>query len=242
MKKNKINLLHHYRKLYFFLFNRYNGENYKIMRGYFAHILISEIEKYTTLNKKKIIDIGGADGSFCKILSELRKCDSTNLDPFPGKRPWKNTIISFADKIPFGDNLFDITICRNVFEHIPFEKQQSSINEMYRVTKHGGYGYIVIPPWYNPHAGHSLKPFHILPFRIAKFIRELIFRSKITGHSYEDLGLYKITFKKMKQMIKISNFQLIDTLDTHFRLHFLTKIPVLQEILIPAVSFIMLKE
>jgi len=240
--KNKLpNIFVHYSKLIYFLFNRFKGNNYQKMREYFTYIFLSEIEKYIILNKKKILDIGGASGTFCKILSKLRKCDATNLDPSPGKKFWKNTVIAFADKIPFSKNVFDLVICRGVFEHIPPEKQQPSINEMYRVTKHGGYGYIVIPPWYNPHAGHGLKPFHLLPFNIAKFLRELIFRNKITGHSYEEVVLYKITCKKMEQMIKKSGFQIVETLDTHLRLHFLTKVPILREILIPAVAYIIIK-
>jgi hypothetical protein len=41
--------------------------------------------------------------------------------------------------------------------------------DIYRVLKKGGIGYLVIPSWWNPHAGHGLKPFHVLPFPVAKF-------------------------------------------------------------------------
>ena len=44
--------------------------------------------------------------------------------------------------------------------------------------KKQGIGYFVIPPWYNPHAGHGLKPFHIFPFAIAKFLRNLFFKKE----------------------------------------------------------------
>ena len=115
------------------------------------------------------------------------------------------------------------------------------MNEMYRVTKTGGICYIMIPPWYNPHAGHSLKPFHIFPFKLAKFLRQLFFRNKINGNSFEEAGLYPITFKRMLKMISTSGFNVVATKDTHFRLHFLTRIPVIREIAVPSAVFILAK-
>ena len=242
MKTDKINLFNHYRKLLFYSLNRFKGNNISLMREYFAQILIMEIEEFLSVWNKKVLDVGGAKGEFCKVLSEQRKCDAINVDPSPGKYIWPKTKIAFADNIPFDDNEFDIVICRGVLEHIQTEKQQQSLSEMYRVSKTGGICYIVIPPWYNPHAGHSLKPFHIFPFKLAKFLRQLIFRTKIYINSFEEGGLYPITFSRMLKMISTSGFKLIATKDTHFRLHFLTKIPIIREIAVPAVAFILVKE
>lgn len=234
----KINPYKHLRNLIFFNFNRYKGDNYSKMREYFAEITINDLRKLIDLSNKKILDVGGADGSFCKYLFETKKCDAINLDPFPPEKIVWKTIKSNADKIPFKEDYFDAVLCRNVLEHIPNNKQQKSLNEIYRVLKRGGIIYVVIPPWFNPHAGHRFKPFHIFPFKMAKYLRELIFREKIDYKSFEEYSLYKITFEKMKRMIKKSGFQILDTKDTHFRMHFLTKIPIIREILVPAVGFI----
>ena len=241
MKTDKINLFDHYRRLLFFSVNRLKGSNYQLMREYFAQILIMEIDEFMPLWNKKVLDVGGARGEFCKIVSDKRKCDATNLEPYPGKDVWHKTKIAFADNMPFDDDEFDLVICRGVLEHIPIEKQQQSVNEMYRVTKTGGICYIMIPPWYNPHAGHSLKPFHIFPFKLAKFLRQLFFRNKINGNSFEEAGLYPITFKRMLKMISTSGFNVVATKDTHFRLHFLTRIPVIREIAVPSAVFILAK-
>jgi ubiquinone/menaquinone biosynthesis C-methylase UbiE len=242
MKTDKIKLFNHYKRLLFYSFNRFKGDNYSLMREYFAQILIMEVEEFMSLENKKVLDIGGARGEFCKVIARKRKCDAINLDPYPGKYVWYKTKIGFADNIPFDDNEFDLVICRGVLEHIPIEKQQQSVNEMYRVTKIGGICYIMIPPWYNPHAGHTLKPFHIFSFKLAKFLRQLIFRNKINATSFEEAGLYPITFSRMLKMVSTSGFKVVTTKDTHFRLHFLTKIPVIREIAVPAVSFILVKE
>ncbi len=247
MKKKKISIINHYRKLWFYTFNRYKRNNYLLMREYFSKILIYELEEFILLWNKKVIDVGGGRGEFCKNLNKKRKCDTINLDPNPNqmnsnsKSIWSKTICGYADAIPFGNNEFDLVICRGVLEHIPMEKQEDSINEMYRVTKVGGICYITIPPWYNPHAGHQLKPFHIFPFKLAKYLREMIFKNKINASSFEEFKLFKITFKKMIEMASLSGFKVVATKDTHFRMHFLTKIPIIREIMVPAVSFILIK-
>ena len=241
MKKAEINLLDHYKKLYFYAFNRFKDDNYQKMREYFSQIVILEIEEYLSVNNKKLLDVGGARGEFCKVFYEKRNCDAVNLDPNPRKYIWPKTYVGFADNMPFSENGFDIVLCRGVLEHIPSEKQQISVNEMYRVIKKGGICYIMIPPWYNPHAGHQFKPFHVLGFKAAKCLRELFFKNKISANSFEEARLYSITFKKMKKMILKSGFIILATRDTHFRLHFLTKIPLLREVMIPSIAFILTK-
>jgi len=252
--KNKIPLVTHYKKLLFFAFNRFKGKNYTVMREYFADVLISEVEEFMPLWKKRVLDVGGARGEFCRILSHKRKCDAINLDPSPQEfiggwdksltkdKLWLKTRVGVADSLPFKDNCFDLVILRGVLEHIPFEKQQKSVNEMYRVTKKNGFGYIMIPPWYNPHAGHALKPFHILPFKVAKFLRTTLFGTNINARSLKELNLYPITFKRMEKMISSAHFKIAATRDTHLRFHLVTKIPLLREIMVPAVAFILIKE
>ncbi len=242
MDEFKINFFEHIQKLFFFLFNRAKNNNYQLMREYFAQILIMDIEQFISLRNKKILDVGGARGEFCKVLSEKRKCNAINLDPYPGEILWEKTVIGSATNLPFENNEFDLVILRGVIEHIPSLDQQKCIDEIFRITETGGICYILFPPWYNPHAGHNLKPFHILPFKPAKFLRQLFFKSRIEGNSYEEEHLYPITFKHMYRMISMSNFKIMATLDTHFRMHCLTKIPLIREILIPSVVFILKKE
>jgi len=233
-----MDLLEHYRKLVFYNFNRFKGNNCQLLREYLAQILISEVEEFMPLWNKRVLDVGGARGEFCKVLNRKRKCRAINLEPRVEKNAWPETKKGVAEDIPFKDNQFDLVICRGVLEHIAKEKQQQSMNEMYRVTRAGGIAYVLIPPWYNPHAGHSLKPFHILPFKLAKFLREIIFRKKIRANSLSEAGLYPITFKEMLKMISASRFRVAGTKDTHFRMHFLTRIPIIREIAVPAVAFI----
>ena len=74
-----------------------------------------------------------------------------------------------AHNMPFETDSFDLVLFRGVMEHIEPKKQQISLKEIYRVMKKDGLGYLVIPPWFNPHAGHGLKPFHIFLSKLQNF-------------------------------------------------------------------------
>jgi len=242
MQNKILRLLNHYIKLIDFNFNRFNGNNYKKMREYLACQLITEIEEFLPLYRKHGLDVGGARGEFSQVINKTKECNMVNVDPCPGEAIWAKTTIASAPELPFAKNLFDFVICRGALEHIPSELQQKSVNEMYRVTKTGGICYILIPPWYNPHAGHGLKPFHLLPFKIAKSLRHFFFKKRITANSYAEANLFPITFSRMQNLIAKSGFELLSTKDTHFRLHFLTKIPIIREIAVPSVAFILIKD
>ena len=212
------------------------------MREYFAHQLINDIDSVIELQRKKVIDVGGAQGEFCKVLSQKRECDAHNLDPGTLSCLWPKTIRGRAEQLPIKNDSYDVVICRGVLEHIPTSRLPQAIKEMCRINKPGGICYIVIPPWYTPHAGHQLKPFHLLPFRYAKRLRELFFREKIEQHSFEEMNLYKITVRGMLNLLECTPYKIIKMQDVHFRIHFLTKIPLLRELIIPAVAFILEKE
>jgi ubiquinone/menaquinone biosynthesis C-methylase UbiE len=227
------------------------------MREHYAHITFDEIREFMSVQGKTILDVGGATGTFSRIFNEKFGAVAINLDPNPQQVHrkssgelaitdihdiWPDTVIGVAEALPFVDNEFDIVFCRSVLEHVAHEKEQSAIDELYRVTKKGGLCYIAIPPWYNPWAGHGLRPFHVFPFTIARKLKMLFFRNThIVERSRDEMHLFPITFKHMSNMIAQSGLRIIAVRDTHFRLHFLAKIPVIREIAIPLVAFIATK-
>ena len=176
-----LNILKHYKKLLFFAFKRFKGNNYSLMRNYFAEILILDLKNYLNLSNKKIIDVGGSTGEISKYIGEKFDCDIVNLEPHPENNVWE-TVKGSANAIPYEDNYFDLVLFRNVF-----------------------------------------------------------FKMKFEENSLEEAMLFKITYRKMYKMIKNAGFKLINTKDTHFRLHFLTKVPIFREFTIPAIAFIVKK-
>jgi len=244
----------HFQKLLHFALLGFRGElqtEVTAMREHYAHVTIGDIRPFFSIRPTRVLEVGGANGATCKAFNEEFGAEVVNLEPqakmfqVAQALKWDDTICGVAQALPFSSNSFDLVICRSVLEHIPSKYQQNSVNEMYRVTKEGGLCYVAVPPWYNPFAGHEFRPFHLFPFKLAKrfamFFHPTFPQASRAALSYQECSLYPITFKKISRMISVSGFRVLARKDMHFRMHFLTKIPIIREIAVPNVALILQK-
>lgn len=210
-------------------------------REYLTEVLVQEIESFIDINNKKVLDIGGERGEFCKILSEKYGCQAINLEPIRPKSGFVHkTIIGQADRLPFDNDSFDLVLLRGVLQHIPTDKKLKSLREMHRVLKNGGIAYIMIPPWWSPLSGQEIKPFQIFGFAIAKHFSNTIMSRKIKAKNLAELGLWPMTFQSTIKYINETGFKILKTTDILGLIHLLTKIPVIREFL-PSIGFIVRK-
>ncbi len=233
-----MNIIRHYLTLIKFA-SRGNKGFYEA-REYLADVLIEELEEFVDLREKKVLDIGGERGEFCKILAEKRKCQAINLEPQKLDFVHK-TIRGRADKLPFKNGEFDLVLLRGVLQHIPTDKKLKSLQEIYRVLKNGGIAYIMIPPWWSPLSGQNIKPFQYFGFPLAKHFSNTIMGRKISAKNLAGLGLWPMTFRSTVRYINQANFKILKTTDILGRLHFLTKIPIVREFFINSAGFILQK-
>ena len=236
-----MNILRHYLTLFKFALR--GNEGYYAAREYLGRCLIEELDCYIDLKGKKVLDIGGEFGDFCKVLAEKRNCEAINLEPNPpaGGKFHHKTVRGTADELPFKDKTFDLVLLRGVLQHIPTEKKLKSLQEMRRVLKNGGIVYIMIPPWWSPLSGQNLKPFQYFGFKLAKHFSNTIMSRKISAKNLAELGLWPMTFNSTLKYIDKAGFKVLKTTDILFRWDFLTKIPIVREILINSVGFILKK-
>lgn len=221
---------------------------YALVQEHYARVINDEICDFMSLEHKRILDVGGNVGGFCRVFSEeFGAALAVNLEPFHGydkERHWAGRVRGVAQFIPFRDSQFDFVMCRQVLEHMPPEYLQGALDEMYRVTREGGLCYIAIPPWYNPVSGHALMPFHYLPFRVARRLALFFFKNppiNPRATSYAELPLFKTTYKQAMSLISASGFSVLATKDHHFRLHFLTRIPLVRDVAVPCLVFLLRK-
>lgn len=67
----------------------------------------------------------------------------TTFDVDPTLEP--DVVGSVAERLPFDDNAFDVLLCAEVLEHLPFASFTSSLDEIARVSKVGAV--ISLPHW-----------------------------------------------------------------------------------------------
>lgn len=250
----KHDILSHYKLMLFFLFrrfeesgeDRYVGEKYAKMRHYFAEGIIDLMKKYYSLNlkDKTMIDVGGSTGDFCAYMAKRVGLKCVNIDPDENvinRANFQPSMIGSGTDIKFPDNKFDFVISRGVIEHVPIEYHKKFLQECFRVMKPNGFGYLTSSPWYAPWAGHQLAPFHIFPIKTACFLTNLFFGKKYNYSSYADADLYYLSYRGFKKMCTDVGFEIIYREDPITRLNFLTCIPLLREVLVQHMAFVVRK-
>ncbi|RJQ35305.1 class I SAM-dependent methyltransferase [Candidatus Parcubacteria bacterium] len=121
-------------------------------------------KKFTTLQAKKILELGCSDAMTSVALKEYGSCPLA-LDIVDQRLDVaKNTGIQFikssAEKIPLEDNSIDIVFSYNSLEH--FIDPQKVIDEIARILKPGGYFYADFDPLYfSPRGLHAYRKINI---------------------------------------------------------------------------------
>jgi len=235
-----MNIFRHYRTIFKYALKGNSG--YYQAREYMADVLIEELGEFIDLRGKKVLDIGGEFGDFCKVLAQKKHCQAINLEPHPPAGGFiHKTIRGTADKLPFKNGEFDLVLLRGVLQHIPTDRKLKSLQEMHRVLKDGGIAYIMIPPWWSPLSGQNLKPFQYFGFPLAKHFSNAIMGRKIKAKNLAELGLWPMTFRSTLRYIDKARFKVLKTIDILGRLHFLTKVPIVREFFINSAGFILQK-
>lgn len=114
-------------------------------------IISDLISEYKINFKSKILDVGCNYGYFVGELQKqgFRESFGTDISKeaidYGKKEMINNLSISFADKLIFPDNNFDLTMALDVIEHI--ENDQIAIKEIARVTKQGGHFFVMVPAY-----------------------------------------------------------------------------------------------
>ena len=237
----------HYKQLLHFAKHRFEPGEYARMRRYFADLLVRDLREDAgyTVNAKTVLEVGGDSGEFSAFLqSQGASCVNLEYRSDVATRGcFQGTVIGDGTSMPFEDRAFDFVLCRGVIEHIPPDLQEGLVRECFRVTKEGGLCLLNTSPWYSPFAGHALRPFHLLPFPVAKRLKRLLGAKDLSDvSSFEELCLYPVTMRRLEAFIRRTGFATLATKDYHVRVHWFTKIPLAREALTQSVTYLLRKD
>ena len=156
----------------------------------------SEINKFYKydLKGKKLLEIGSAVGTFLITARKNYNIEAYGVEPsdneFSSFEEVSNVLLkennlskdivinSVAEKLPFGDNSFDLIYSTNVLEHVKDPKMV--LNEAIRVLKPGGFLQFVIPNYFSFWEGHYGILWPCLTNRpLAKLYAKLIGRNPV---------------------------------------------------------------
>jgi SAM-dependent methyltransferase len=78
----------------------------------------------------------------------------------PGRLAPGQTVAGDGNRMPFPDQVADLTFSSNVLEHVPDPSR--FLDEAVRVTRVGGLIYLSFTVWFSPWGGHETAPWHYL--------------------------------------------------------------------------------
>lgn len=90
-----------------------------------------QIQEVFSLRPANLLEIGKGSGLVSTVLKS-RGLDVVSLDIDPEVKP---DVVGSVLALPFEDKKFDVTLCAEVLEHLPFEEFPKALSEIRRVTR-----------------------------------------------------------------------------------------------------------
>ncbi|MFG0329812.1 MAG: class I SAM-dependent methyltransferase [Phycisphaerales bacterium] len=103
------------------------------VRGGRAYAFAHQIDATLSFEPTSVLEVGAGVGA---VTSTLRSVgvSVTTVDVQPDLDP---DVVASVVELPFDDSAFDIAICCQVLEHLPFREFHRAISELFRVVRHG---------------------------------------------------------------------------------------------------------
>lgn len=173
----------------------------------------------------KVLDAGGGDGFYTKLVHELTLAEITLYDFDPNALNSARINLKDLDRItilegsvmemPFADNSFDKIVCTEVLEHVPDDTK--AMQELLRVLKPGGKVAITVPNLNFPFLWDPLN--WIMQNIFKRPIKKSIWSDFFAGIWYGHTRLYEVD--KLHDQLKQVGFGVKDMQAvTHWSLPF----------------------
>lgn len=154
-----------------------------------------QLAEVLALNPDTVLEIGVGDGVFRDYIKNNTDISYTSVDVAGDLHP---DVIADVTKLPFRDGAFDVVCAFEVLEHIPFERFESALKELARVSK----GAVILSL---PHFGPPVKFLLKMPF-----LPEISFSFKIPfarehrfkGQHYWEIGKKGYSVKRIRGILE----------------------------------------
>lgn len=154
-----------------------------------------QIKEILHQKRKNILEIGGGDGVLRSYLQNNSDIQYKSLDIAEDLKP---DIIGSIEDIPIKDNEFDTVCAFEVLEHLPFDKFETALKELKRVSK----GTVILSlPHFGPMISFSLK----IPFiKEKRFAFKILYHPthQFNGEHYWEIGKKGYKIGKIKKIIE----------------------------------------
>lgn len=159
-----------------------------------------QINEILDKNPKTLLEIGVGN----KTVSDYLKKLSIKVTTCDFDKTLKPDVVADVKKLPFKKDTFDVVLCAEVLEHLPFKDFSSAMKEIYRVTKN--YAIITLPHFSLTHMYLGWK---FIPFISKKELMLKIdfpIKHVFLGEHFWEIGKKNFSLNKIKSAIEKSGF------------------------------------
>ncbi len=159
-----------------------------------------QIREVFKLGSGKMLEIGVGNKFLYDYLKKAGK-DIVSVDINPERRP---DFVGSVTNLPFPDNSFDVVLCFQVLEHLPFEDFEKALKEMRRVSKKNVL--LSLPHWgwtfYSILKAPLIKEMKMF-FKISGLSRH-----EFDGEHYWEIGRRGYSLSKIRSALKNCGFKI----------------------------------
>jgi len=159
---------------------------------------ISEVIK---LQPKSLLEIGVGN----KTVSDYLRKIGINIKTCDFDKSLKPDVLADILNLPFKRNSFDVVLCAEVLEHIPFENFSRALSNIHKVAKH--YAVITLPGFSITSLYFGIK---LIPFISKKEISIKVgypLKHQFLGEHFWEIGKKGYPLSKVQKKIKEAGFK-----------------------------------
>ncbi|MEI6447677.1 MAG: class I SAM-dependent methyltransferase [Actinomycetes bacterium] len=182
---------------------------------------------------QRILDLGCGAGWYTAELRS-RGADVLPVDLDPGElalagAPPDGALVADAADLPLPDASVDAVLCSNLLEHC--SRAPVVIDEIARVLKPGGWGYVSWTNWYSPWGGHHYSPYHLLGPKLGPRLHDRLKGPPPKNRIGE--GLWPVHIGTILARVNSHPELVTDRVEPRYwpKLAFISRIPLVREVL-----------
>jgi SAM-dependent methyltransferase len=169
----------------------------------------NQVQCVRSLNPERVLEIGVGNGFVARMLRS-DGFDLRTVDLDPELRP---DVSGRVQSLPFRPACFDVVVCCQVLEHIPWEDVPAAVTEIRRVARRGA---VISLPDVTP----SMRLIVPLPgigekqLILRRWWRRRPLNSTLPGQHYWELGMRHFPAERLRDLFHTSGF----VVSRHYRL------------------------
>ena len=161
-----------------------------------------QISEVLNQSPKTVLEIGVGN----KTVSDYLKKVGISVTTCDFDNSLGSDVVADIVNLPFKQNKFDVVLCAQVLEHLPFKNFTKALREIYRVCKKGA---VISLPHFsitNLYFGIKLIPF--TPKKEMSLKIDLPIKHQFLGEHFWEIGKRNYSLSKVKNKIKKVGFKI----------------------------------